>query len=293
MNRFLRTLGLALVLSGLAAGARAESILFIGNSFTFGATSAVKRYRPDTVTDLNGEGIGGVPALFKAFTRQAGLDYQVSLETSPGKNFDYHYEQKLAVIDRPWDVVVMHGYSTLDAAAPGNPDNLIKYGTLLNQALIRRNPAVKVYLTATWSRADLTYLPSGFWYGRSISGMAQDIRDGYDKLKKANPTVRAVLPVGQAWTRAIMTGVADADPYDGVAFGQVNLWGWDQYHASAAGYYLEALVVFGGVTGLDPRSLGDREISADEIGLSPGQAHALQAVAYDQLVADGKLKPTP
>ena len=27
----------------------------------------------DTVTDLNNEGIGGVPALFKSFTQQAGL----------------------------------------------------------------------------------------------------------------------------------------------------------------------------------------------------------------------------
>ena len=40
------------------------SILFVGNSFTFGAGSAVKFYRAETVTDLNSEGIGGVPALF-------------------------------------------------------------------------------------------------------------------------------------------------------------------------------------------------------------------------------------
>ena len=59
-------------------------MLFIGNSFTFGSGSPVRFYRADTVTDLNNEGIGGVPALFKSFTQQAGLDYDVSLETRGG-----------------------------------------------------------------------------------------------------------------------------------------------------------------------------------------------------------------
>src|SRR5699024_4116574 len=47
-----------------------RSVLFIGNSFTFAAGSPVRFYRPGTVTDLNDEGIGGVPAMFKSFTRQ-------------------------------------------------------------------------------------------------------------------------------------------------------------------------------------------------------------------------------
>ena len=80
----------ALALCLVAVAARAETILFVGNSFTFGATSPVLRYRPEQVTDLNKEGIGGVPSIFKVLTHQAGLDYQVSLETSPGKNFDWH-----------------------------------------------------------------------------------------------------------------------------------------------------------------------------------------------------------
>ena len=43
------------------------SVLFIGNSFTYGACSAVQFYRTDFVTDLNRNGWGGVPALFKAY----------------------------------------------------------------------------------------------------------------------------------------------------------------------------------------------------------------------------------
>ena len=97
-------------------------MLFIGNSFTFAAGSPVHYYRADTVTDLNGEGTGGVPALFESFTRQAGLDYEVSLETRGGSGLDFHLAEKAGVIgSRAWDKVVMHGYSTLDAAKPRDP----------------------------------------------------------------------------------------------------------------------------------------------------------------------------
>ena len=60
--------------AGLPAAACAATILFVGNSFTAGAgLPQVEKFRPDTVTDLNREEVGGVPALFKAFARQAGL----------------------------------------------------------------------------------------------------------------------------------------------------------------------------------------------------------------------------
>ena len=91
---------------GFSAAASAETVLFIGNSFTFGAGSPVRFHRPQTVTDLNGEGIGGVPALFKSFSDQAGLNFAVSLETSGGKGLDYHFKEKAAVIGHAWDRVV-------------------------------------------------------------------------------------------------------------------------------------------------------------------------------------------
>ena len=84
-------------------GEIAPSVVFIGNSFTYGAGSPVRIYRSKTVTDLNGEGTGGVPALFKMFATQAGRDFRVSLETAPGMNFDYHVKFKAAVIGQAWD----------------------------------------------------------------------------------------------------------------------------------------------------------------------------------------------
>jgi hypothetical protein len=283
----------ALALSLAATAAWAESILFVGNSFTFGATSPVLRYRPEQVTDLNREGIGGVPAIFKVLTTQARLDYKVSLETSPGKNFDWHLANRMPLIDRPWDVVILQGQSTLDLERPGDPTRLIESGRQLSDILAQKNPSARIYYQATWSRADLTYLKPSPWKGKPIAAMARDVRAGYDRARAASKSVRGVLPVGEAWNRAMEAGVADPNPYDGVAFGKVDLWGWDQYHASAAGYYLSALVIFGAVTGMDPRTFGEREVAAYELGLSPAQARGLQKAAYDQLKSEGLMPEAP
>lgn len=291
--RAIRPVLAALALSLAATTAWAESILFVGNSFTFGATSPVLRYRPEQVTDLNREGIGGVPAIFKVLTTQARLDYNVSLETSPGKNFDWHLANRLPLIDRPWDVVILQGQSTLDLERPGDPTRLIESGRQLSDILAQKNPSARIYYEATWSRADLTYLKPSPWKGKPIAAMARDVRAGYDRARAASKSVRGVLPVGEAWNRAMEAGVADPNPYDGLAFGQVDLWGWDQYHASAAGYYLSALVIFGAVTGLDPRTFGEREVAAYELGLSPAQARGLQKAAYDQLKAEGLMPEAP
>ena len=276
----------ALSLGFVAAPAAATSILFVGNSFTYGdpagAAPLVRNYRPDTVTDLNGSHIGGVPALFKAFTVQAGLDYDVSLETSPGKGVDWHYENRLATIARPFDKVVLQSYSTLDGAHPGDPATLIKYSGLLAQAFHDKNPQVDVRLTATWSRADQTYKPGGAWYGQPIYRMALDVRAGYDKADLASDAISGVIPVGQAWNRAIASGLADANPYDGKVTG-IDLWAPDAYHASVYGYYLEALTIFGDVTGRDPRSLGAGEQVARDLGIGAEIAVALQQVAAEQL----------
>ena len=284
------SLVLVLGTTGTAAG---TSVLFVGNSFLFGFGSAVRFYRANTVTDLNDEGIGGVPALFKSFTQQAGLDYDVALETRGGAGLDFHLANKLAVIDgRGWDTVVMHGYSTLDTARPGDPAKLIATSKQMADILRSHNPKVALYLMATWSRADEIYPAKGAWAGQPIDAMARDVRVAYDKAA-ATAAVKTVIPVGEAWTRAIQTGVADANPYDGIEAGKLNLWAYDNYHASTYGYYLEALVIFGSLTGRDPRSLGDTECSAFELGLSRTQARALQQIAFDQLADTGAAKAAP
>lgn len=289
------SLVLAAAMLSLVAPAGATSILFVGNSFVYGepagAAPIVQGFRPSTVTDLNGTGVGGVPALFKAMTVQAGLDYQVSLETVGGKGVDYHYEQRRDLILKPWDKVVLQSYSTLDAARPGNPAILIKYSGLLAKALRDLNPRVEVMLMATWSRADLVYRGAGFWgggpwRGAPIGRMARDVRCGYDAAAAASPLIGRVIPVGEAWNRAIDAGLADPDPYDGITQGQIDLWAPDRYHASRYGYYLEALTVFGAVTGKDPAMLGAADPVARDLGIDAATAVALQRHASAQLAAE-------
>ena len=285
----MKRLVIAASLMLMCGAADARTILFVGNSFTFGANSAARYYKADIVTDLNGPGptgktTGGVPAFFKAFTKEAGLDYAVSLETVGGKGMDFHYAQKRELLDKPWDVVVMHGYSTLDIDHPGNPALLVSSAKQISDMFRAKNARAEIWLDATWSRADQTYPAGKPWSGKPIQQMGIDVAAAYDLAAKT-ARVTGVVPVGLAWNRAIDTGVAGGDPYAGIPAGKINLWSWDSYHASAYGYYLEALLVFGKVTGKDPLSLGDNESVAEDMGFSKPQTHALQQIAHDQLAA--------
>ena len=279
--------GLVLAWQATPAAA-ATSILFIGNSFTYGALASVQNWNTGSVTDLVGTNIGGVPALFKAFTVQAGLDYDVNLETQPGSNLSYHYNTpaRKALIDRAWDKVVMHGQSNLDFAAPNNPASISQYTGLLGAMFQARNPNVDISLTATWSRADLTYKTTSPWLGAPIDQMGKDVHAGYQVAKANNAGVVArVNPVGLAWNRAFADGLADTNPYDGIDPGKINLWASDSYHASNEGYYLHALVVFGMVTGINPTTLGAGETAAAALGISSANAVALQSIAAAQVAA--------
>lgn len=264
---------------------RPRTILFVGNSFTQGAHSAVRNYRAETVHDLNGEGFGGVPALFKQFAEQAGLAWDVSLETQGGRPLAFHYLERRGRLDRAWDVVILQDLSVLDRERPGEADGHVRYAGLLAAMFRHANPSVEVEIDATWTRADETYRPAGHWYGRPITAMALDLRAAADRAARASRDIHGVIPVGEAWNRAFAVRLADPNPYDGINPGQLDLWSYDQYHASTAGYYLEALVIFGHVTGVDPRVLGETERAADALGLSPAQARALQQIAWEQLRA--------
>lgn len=263
-----------------------RTILFVGNSFTYAAYSPVRRYRAETVTDLNQSGIGGVPALFKRFTEQAGLHYAVSLETSGGKGLEWHYDNRRALLDRAWDVVILQGHSLLDRDRPGDPALHIRYAGQLAAMFAARNPAVDIELSATWARADMVYQPGSPWSGQPLEKMAGDLRRAADQARAAAPQIRGIIPIGECWNRAIAARVADPNPYDGIAFNQVDLWTFDHYHGSAYGYYLEALLIFGRVTGKDPRSLGVKELAADDLGFAPTVTEALQRIAAEQLASE-------
>lgn len=269
--------------SPAAAQEEPRTILFIGNSFTQGAGSPVLRYRPDTVDDLNDEGVGGVPALFATFAEQAGAEWNVSHELRGGSTLGFHLRERREAIDAAWDVVVMQQYSVLDPEKPGDATATAQDAPALAAMFTRANPAVKVYLMATWSRADQVYREEGHWHGRPLAAMALDLRAAMDTVHAASQDIDGVIPVGEGWNRAFARGLADSNPYDGRAFGKIDLWSHDQYHASAHGSYLEALIVFGYVTGIDPRTLGPDERAARDLGISTPVAAAQQQLAAEQL----------
>ena len=276
---------IALLAAAVLTAAQPRSILFIGNSFTFGAMSDAMTYRKDSVTDLNGDGMGGVPALFKRFAEEAGLHYQVSLETAAGQTLAWHLANKRAVIDRPWDAVVLQQYSILDPAKPGDVTTTIPAVRDLSELFRNRNPKVDISLVATWTRPDLTYPAGKHWSGQPVQRMALDLRSADDQVRGLVPAIRRVIPVGQAFNCAIARGIAYANPYESAEPGRIDLWATDNYHASTYGYYLEALTDFAAVTHSDPRRLGQNEKAARDLGIRPRVAAMLQDIAFTMSTA--------
>jgi hypothetical protein len=99
-------LALAALAAHAAAQAAPTSILFVGNSYTFGRVDPVMSYNAANVRDLtapmaavNDTGSnpfephpwGGVAGIFKQFTVQAGLDYDVALSTRNAASLRGHF----------------------------------------------------------------------------------------------------------------------------------------------------------------------------------------------------------
>ena len=281
-------------------------ILFVGNSYIHGAKPPMLNYNAAAITDENftpnrsGQfrrmyanepgPWGGVPGIFKKFTDEAGLNYEVHIEAISGQTLQFHYDSALAIIRQPrWDRVIMHDLSTrpLPSRRGGQPERFREYATKLEQAIHTANPAAQVYFYQTWVGASLVYPPNGAYAGLPLDSMTHDLHAAYYGLARQNGHIAGVAPAGDAWLRAIQQGVAMPNPYAPEP-AKMNLWEADHRHPSRWGAYLSACVVFGEITGRDPRKLGSAEQAAAALGITPTQAVALQRVAYEQLRAAGQ-----
>lgn len=301
-----QTAGWLASILGLWAGAPTTAlaqtrILFVGNSFTHGKFAPVLNYNAANVidenyglpssspryeaTDNSGGQWSGIPGIFKKFTDQAGLNYEVHLEALAGNSLENHYNKALSVINQPkWDQVVLQELSTgpLPSTRGGNRNSFYTYSTKLEQTVHAANPAAQLYLYETWARADMTYPANSTYAGFPIDTMAQDLHQGTYAAFARNGRFVAVAPAGDAWMLAIKQGVAMPNPYSPVA-GKLNLWGSDNYHPSKYASYLNACVLFYTITGIDPRTLGSTEQAAVALSIAPATAATLQAVAYQQV----------
>ena len=143
-------------------------------------------------------------------------------------------------------------------------------------------------------------LPARTYYP-SLRAMTADLHAACYGLAAANPRFAGVVPVGDAFQRAVDQGLAPSSGFygpDGVwrepGGGAIDLWWHDRLHASKYGSYLSALVLFGSLTGIDPAGFGPGERAAADLGIAPAEAVKLQRVASEQLRAAGaRLVPAP
>lgn len=189
------------------------------------------------------------------------------------------------------------------------------------------NPDAKVWLLQSWARPDMVFphlntvadanyptvpdgrpivdttnaaFPNGFpdtlyYEAEGLAGMSADLRAAFARKVAENSAFAGVIPVGEAFQRAVDQGVAQGDGFygpDGIyasaqSQDKLNLWWIDYLHASKHGSYLSALVIFGRLTGIDPWSLGASEQAAADLGISPGDAVKLQRIASEQLYVAG------
>lgn len=172
----------------------------------------------------------------------------------------------------------------------------------------------KVYLTDTWARPDMVFPHlittadttsvdgrpivdtssaggQAALYYASLAAMTKDLHDAFAAKAASNPGFTGVIPVGDAFQKAVDLNLVKTNGFykpdgtyvPGQSGDKMNLW-WDDYlHASKYGSYLDALVQFGTITGLDPLSLGANEKAAMDLGISAADADTLQHVASAQL----------
>jgi hypothetical protein len=179
--------------------------------------------------------------------------------------------------------------------------------------------ATRVYVEQTWARPDMVEAhkvttpdldsPTGapvvdtsddpdgvaakLYYGE-LAGMTTDMHAAFYGLAASNSGFAGVVPVGDAFQRAVDQGLALGSGFyqaDGTylepADKTIDLWWLDRTHASRYGSYLSALVLFGTLTGIDPWSLGASEQAAADLGIAPADALKLQQVASEQLYTAG------
>jgi hypothetical protein len=150
-----------------------------------------------------------------------------------------------------------------------------------------------------------------------IAAMASDLHNAYvgeaATFNASGKSQVSVALAGDAWVTAINQGIAQFNPFlTNEPKGQIDLWDSNPllaccetpigYHPSQYGDYLDALVLFGKITGINPETLvgewnTNSPLYADSaskfLGIDPTIARDLAFAAEDTLLANGPAAPEP
>jgi hypothetical protein len=202
------------------------------------------------------------------------------------------------------------------------PITLYQTGPLANYGYNSTNPNNPIFGGSTTGGAND---PAGHlgdqyspYYGAANPNaqMTSDLHNAYvgeaNSWNANNPTgsKMSVALAGDAWITAMNIGLAVKNPYlysdapgNKIPSNMIDLWDNNPldacclvptgYHPSNYGSYLNALVLFDEITGVDPRTLGGADQAAFDLGISSLDAVLLQDVAYFTVAAGGPVSAIP
>jgi len=308
---------------------------------------------------------GGVAGIFLQFTKEAGLDYDVSLiavSSATLKGYSNNTGSEagdLALIESakfsqvilqdqtfeplPTTITVnghsvptrgnptsfrsgvsalVDGIDAADAAARVPYARIILAQTppLASYGYVSSNPAAPIFgsSTAAQQGGNPAYAPY-LGDANPMAAMAGDLHNAYEaaasSYNAANPALSHVDVAldGDAWVSAINLGIAEPNPFlTHEPFGQIDLWDSNPllacctvpigYHPSVYGDYLNGLMLFGQITGINPLWLvpeynpgfwSGQQSAAQTLGISPQIAADLAIVAQATLIAGGPVDAQP
>jgi len=302
---------------------------------------------------------GGVAGIFLQLTREAGLDYDVSLiavSSATLKGYSGNKGSELGDLpliesakfshvilqDQTFEPlptsITVNGQSV---PTRGNPTSFqagvtalidgidaadkaagVSYAAitlaqtppLASYGYTSTNPAAPIFGTSTVAQqsGNVAYAP---YLGDAdpMAAMAADLHAAYETAAAtytaANPgqSTVGVAVDGDAWISAMNLGLAQRNPFLArEPWGQIDLWDSNPllacctvpigYHPSVYGDYLNALMLFGQITGINPLWISTeyspfgrdyRAAASHALGISPEIASALAIVAQETLVAGG------
>ncbi|MFK7985171.1 MAG: hypothetical protein AB8I08_03995 [Sandaracinaceae bacterium] len=238
-----------------------DDIFFVGNSFTFG---------------------GPVPTLVHDLAVGAGHpEPRVDYRALPGRTLQFHRGDGDADgapnrVGEGWDVVVLQENSLRPTdTALGNPEQFKEDAAWFHDLALMARPECRVVLYETWARRDGHAVYNSMF--ESPADMQEQLRFHYfDAAGRYIPTVTEALlprvevaPVGDAWELQLTGGEPP------------QLHASDDWHAGAAGQYLNALVIYGTIYGRRTRGLPPIGVDTATAEQLQDSADAITRAAFD------------